>query len=95
MSPSRRRQEMLDKAVKELGKNSVTGVQGDAGNLSDLDRLFEIVKNEKGRIDVLFASAGLVISVSHLAPLPRRASTIRSTLTFAGPCLLCKRLCRL
>ena len=37
----------------------------------------------------------MVSSVSHLAPLPRRASTIRSTLTFAGPCLLCKRLCRL
>ena len=52
-----RRQEMLDKAIKEIGKN-VTGVQGDAGNLADLDRLFEIVKSEKGRIDVLFASAG-------------------------------------
>ena len=52
-----RRQEMLDKAIKEIGKN-VTGVQGDAGNLADLDRLFEIVKKEKGRIDVLFASAG-------------------------------------
>lgn len=53
-----RRQEKLDKAVKEIGKN-VTGVQGDAGNLSDLDRLFEIVKKEKGHIDVLFASAGV------------------------------------
>jgi NAD(P)-dependent dehydrogenase (short-subunit alcohol dehydrogenase family) len=53
-----RRQEMLDKAVKEIDKNNVTGVQGDAGNLADLDRLFEIVKKEKGHIDVLFASAG-------------------------------------
>src|SRR6185312_14895097 len=53
-----RSQERLDKAIKEIGKN-VTGVQGDAGNLSDLDRLFEIVKKEKGRIDVLFASAGI------------------------------------
>jgi NAD(P)-dependent dehydrogenase (short-subunit alcohol dehydrogenase family) len=52
-----RRQEMLDKAVKEIGKN-VTGVQGDAGKIADLDRLFAIVKNEKGGIDVLFASAG-------------------------------------
>ena len=89
-----RRQEMLDKAVKEIDKN-VTGVQGDAGKIADLDRLSAIVENEKGRIDVLFASAGYGESVSHLAPLPRRASTIRSTLTFAGPCLLCKRLCRL
>jgi NADP-dependent 3-hydroxy acid dehydrogenase YdfG len=37
-----RRQEQLDAAVKEIGKN-VTGVQGDAGNLADLDRLGLIV----------------------------------------------------
>jgi NAD(P)-dependent dehydrogenase (short-subunit alcohol dehydrogenase family) len=53
-----RRQERLDKAVKEIGKN-VTGVQGDAGSLSDLDRLFAKVKAEKGRVDILFASAGV------------------------------------
>ena len=40
-----RSQENLDKAVKDIGKN-VTGVHGNAGNLSDLDRLFEIVKKE-------------------------------------------------
>ena len=53
-----RGQQRLDKAVKEISKN-VTGVQGDAGNLDDLDRLFETVKKEKGRIDVLFANAGV------------------------------------
>ena len=53
-----RSQERLDKAVKEISKN-ITGVQGDAGNLADLDRLFETVKKEKGHIDVLFASAGV------------------------------------
>lgn len=53
-----RSQERLDKAVKEIGKN-VTGVQGDAGNLADLDRLFDMFKKEKGHIDVLFASAGV------------------------------------
>ncbi len=52
-----RRQKQLDDAVKAIGRN-VTGVQGDAGNLADLDRLYETVKKEKGRIDVLFASAG-------------------------------------
>jgi NAD(P)-dependent dehydrogenase (short-subunit alcohol dehydrogenase family) len=52
-----RRQDKLDEAVKAIGKN-VTGVQGDASNLADLDRLYEIVKREKGKIDVLFASAG-------------------------------------
>jgi NAD(P)-dependent dehydrogenase (short-subunit alcohol dehydrogenase family) len=52
-----RRQDKLDEAVKAIGRN-VTGVQGDAANLADLDRLYETVKKEKGRIDVLFASAG-------------------------------------
>jgi NAD(P)-dependent dehydrogenase (short-subunit alcohol dehydrogenase family) len=52
-----RRQEQLDQAVKEIGRN-VTGIQGDAGNLADLDRLYETVKAEKGRIDILYASAG-------------------------------------
>lgn len=53
-----RRQDQLDKAVKQIGKN-VTGVQSDSSNLADLDRLFETVKKEKGKIDVLFASAGM------------------------------------
>jgi NAD(P)-dependent dehydrogenase (short-subunit alcohol dehydrogenase family) len=48
---------VLDEAVKLIGRN-VTGVQGDAANLDDLDRLFETVKREKGKIDILFASAG-------------------------------------
>jgi NAD(P)-dependent dehydrogenase (short-subunit alcohol dehydrogenase family) len=52
-----RKQEQLDEAVKLIGRN-VTGVRGDAANLHDLDRLFDTVKREKGKIDVLFASAG-------------------------------------
>src|SRR6201994_2333508 len=52
-----RRKEKLDEAVKLIGKN-VTAVQGDAANLADLDRLYATVKREKGKIDVLFASAG-------------------------------------
>ncbi len=52
-----RRKEQLDRAVKEIGKN-VTGVQADSSKLADLDRLYETVKKEKGRVDVLFASAG-------------------------------------
>ena len=52
-----RRQEQLDEAVKSIGRN-VTGVRGDAANLDDLDRLFDTVKREKGKIDILYASAG-------------------------------------
>jgi NAD(P)-dependent dehydrogenase (short-subunit alcohol dehydrogenase family) len=54
-----RRQKELDEAVKSIGKN-VTGVLCDSSKLSDLDRLYQIVENEKGHIDVLFASAGAV-----------------------------------
>ena len=53
-----RRQEALDEAVRLIGRN-VTGVRGDASNLDDLDRLFDTVKREKGKIDVLYASAGM------------------------------------
>jgi len=52
-----RRQKVLDEAVRQIGRN-VTGVRGDASNLDDLDRLFETVKREKGKIDILYASAG-------------------------------------
>src|SRR5947209_3963450 len=52
-----RRQQTLDEAVKLIGRNA-TGVRGDAANLDDLDRLFDTVKREKGKIDVLYASAG-------------------------------------
>jgi NAD(P)-dependent dehydrogenase (short-subunit alcohol dehydrogenase family) len=53
-----RRKEKVDEAVKLIGRN-VTGVQGDSANLDDLDRLFETVKREKRKIDILFASAGM------------------------------------
>lgn len=52
-----RRQEALDDAVELIGRN-VTAVQGDAAELDDLDRLYDVVKREKGSIDVLWASAG-------------------------------------
>lgn len=52
-----RRQSELDAAVKQIGKN-VTGVPGDVSNLADLDRLYTLVKQQHGKIDVLFANAG-------------------------------------
>jgi NAD(P)-dependent dehydrogenase (short-subunit alcohol dehydrogenase family) len=58
-----RRQKQLDDAVKAIGRN-VAGVQGDAGNLADLDRLYDVVKREKARIDVLFANAGYMESAT-------------------------------
>src|SRR5712692_2336546 len=53
-----RREPKLAAAVKEIGRN-VTGVQGDVANLGDLDRLFAQIKREKGKLDVVFANAGV------------------------------------
>jgi NAD(P)-dependent dehydrogenase (short-subunit alcohol dehydrogenase family) len=61
-----RRQQELDEAVKAIGSN-VTGVQGDVAKLADLDRLYDTVGRAKGRIDIVFANAG----VAEFAPLGR------------------------
>jgi NAD(P)-dependent dehydrogenase (short-subunit alcohol dehydrogenase family) len=53
-----RRQSEIDVAVRQIGKN-VIGIQGDVSNLADLDGLYDTVKQQKGRIDILFANAGL------------------------------------
>jgi NAD(P)-dependent dehydrogenase (short-subunit alcohol dehydrogenase family) len=55
---SGRRDTELAAAVKEIGKN-VTGIQGDVSNLVDLDRLFAQIKREKGKLDIVFANAGV------------------------------------
>jgi len=59
-----RDQSRLDQAVKKIGSN-VTGVQGDVANLKDLDRLFAQIRKEKGRLDIVFANAG----IARYAPL--------------------------
>ena len=53
-----RRQKELDEAVRTIGTN-VSGVQGDVAQLADLDRLYETVSKVKGRIDIVFANAGV------------------------------------
>jgi NAD(P)-dependent dehydrogenase (short-subunit alcohol dehydrogenase family) len=52
-----RRQKELDEAVKLIGKN-VTAVRGDVANLADLDRLYAILKEKHGKVDIVFANAG-------------------------------------
>jgi NAD(P)-dependent dehydrogenase (short-subunit alcohol dehydrogenase family) len=64
-----RRQKELDAAVREIGSN-VTAVQGDVSNLADLDRLYETVRRKSGKIDVLFANAGIgeLVHLSEATP---------------------------
>jgi NAD(P)-dependent dehydrogenase (short-subunit alcohol dehydrogenase family) len=58
-----RRKDALDRAVVEIGRN-VTAVEGDVGKLADLDRLYDTVKQQNRKIDIVFANAGL----AQLAP---------------------------
>ncbi|MEP7039331.1 MAG: glucose 1-dehydrogenase [Acidobacteriota bacterium] len=53
-----RRQNELDAAVAVIGENAF-GIQGDVSNLDDLDRLYQTVKENKSKIDILFANAGI------------------------------------
>jgi NAD(P)-dependent dehydrogenase (short-subunit alcohol dehydrogenase family) len=59
-----RRQSELDAAVKEIG-GDVAGVESDVSKLADLDRAYAVVKEKAGRVDILFANAG----VGEFAPL--------------------------
>jgi len=59
-----RRQSELDAAVRQIGQN-VTAVQGDVSRLADLDRLYATVKQQHGRIAIVFANAG----IGEFAPL--------------------------
>ncbi|WP_420608243.1 SDR family NAD(P)-dependent oxidoreductase [Novosphingopyxis sp.] len=53
-----RRQALLDQAVSQIGHGAV-GVQGDVTNLADLASLYERIERDHGRIDVVFANAGI------------------------------------
>jgi NAD(P)-dependent dehydrogenase (short-subunit alcohol dehydrogenase family) len=55
---SGRNQQSLDQALRELGPATVA-VRSDVSKLSDLDRLFKVVTEKLGRVDVLFANAGI------------------------------------
>jgi NAD(P)-dependent dehydrogenase (short-subunit alcohol dehydrogenase family) len=53
-----RRERELAAAAEAIGKN-VTAIQGDVSNLRDLDRVFAQIKREKGKLDIVFANAGV------------------------------------
>jgi len=58
-----RRKEMLDHAITRIGHGSV-GVQGDVTDLADLTALYDRVARDHGRVDVVFANAGMHQPVS-------------------------------
>ena len=52
-------QKEIDEAISEIGKN-VSGIQSDVSNLVDIDKMYDVVKDQKGHIDILFANAGII-----------------------------------
>jgi NAD(P)-dependent dehydrogenase (short-subunit alcohol dehydrogenase family) len=62
-----RRDTELAAAVKEIG-HDVTGIRGDVSNMGDLDRLFEQIRREKGKLDIVFANAGIA-KYAHLGEI--------------------------
>jgi NAD(P)-dependent dehydrogenase (short-subunit alcohol dehydrogenase family) len=53
-----RRQEELDKALTLIGHGAIA-IQGDVAQIAELDDVYATVNSIKGRIDILFANAGL------------------------------------
>jgi hypothetical protein len=52
-----RRKNELEKAAKLIGPESAA-IQADVSNLADLDKVYQEIKQRKGRLDVLVANAG-------------------------------------
>ena len=53
-------QKDVDTAVSDIGKKNVSGIQGDVSNLADIDKMYDVIKDQKGHIDILFANAGVI-----------------------------------
>ena len=52
-------QKEIDEAISDIGKN-VKGIKSDVSNLDDIDKMYDVVKDQKGHIDILFANAGII-----------------------------------
>lgn len=59
-----RRKSELDEAVNQIGRE-VTGIQSDVSKPADVDKLYAAVKEQKGKLDIVFANAG----IGEFAPL--------------------------
>ena len=74
-----RRKDEIEQAARSIGRGAV-GVQGDISRLDDLDRLFGMIKEQAGRLDVLFANAG----GGEFAPLGQITEALASVRTFTA-----------
>ena len=84
-----RRQSELDTALSEIGRD-VTGVQSDISLMADLDKLYAAVKEQKGKIDIVFANAGIG-EFSPLEKISEEHSDKQFNVNVKGRCLPCRR----
>ena len=68
-----RHKKELDVALSEVGKN-IAGIEGDVSNPADLDKLYNVVKDKKGQLDILFANAGIIryVPLAEISPFIAR-----------------------
>jgi NAD(P)-dependent dehydrogenase (short-subunit alcohol dehydrogenase family) len=74
-----RRQETLDTAAASIG-DTVTAVRADSGVVTDLERLYATIRAKSGKLDVLFANAGIAEFLP-LQAIQRSITTASSTRT--------------
>ena len=51
----------LNEAMRELGEKNVIAIRSDISNSSDLDNVFSVIENNYGRLDIVFANAGIIL----------------------------------
>jgi len=72
-----RRKEKLDEAVKLIGRN-VTGVQGDAANLADLDRLYDfLLKRDLGAAERALVAIERALNLLAFSPFSCRKALLQ------------------
>jgi NAD(P)-dependent dehydrogenase (short-subunit alcohol dehydrogenase family) len=84
---SARRKEQLDAAVREIGAG-VVAIQGDVANLADLDRMFATIREHSGRLDILFANAGVgeFVPLGQITEAPSTGSLTSMLKGRSSPC---------
>src|ERR1700689_295675 len=87
-----RRQSELETAADQIGRN-VTGVQSDASKMADLDKLYATVRENKSKLDIVFANAGTG-AFAPLGQISEEHFDKQFDINVKGHCLPCRRRSR-
>jgi NAD(P)-dependent dehydrogenase (short-subunit alcohol dehydrogenase family) len=87
-----RREAELNAAVKDIGKN-IKALKGDVSHLGDLDRILAVIKQDKGRLDIVFANAGIA-KYAALGEITEELYDAIFDINVKGMLFTCRRRCR-